>query len=141
MASPTSTQFAVAVHVLGYLASVQESGDDRAVGATELAESTDVTPVHVRRVLAPLRRAGLIASTPGAGGGWRLLREPADVTLSEVWRLVRGDGQVLAVHGPNPDCPVGRGVQSRLETLDVELSGLVDAHLAATTVADLAQDV
>jgi Rrf2 family protein len=133
MASPQSTQFAVAVHVLTYLA----GAGDRLVGATELAASTQVTPVHVRRVLAPLREAGLLASTAGAHGGWRLLVDPADVRLDTVWRLVRGDDPVLAIHLPSPRCPVGRGIQDGLTRIDAEVARATEQTLARTTVADL----
>jgi Rrf2 family protein len=137
VASPQSTQFAVAVHVLTYLA----GAGDRPVGATELAASTQVTPVHVRRVLAPLREAGMLASTPGAHGGWRLLVDPADVGLDVVWRIVRGEEPVLAIHVPSPRCPVGRGIQDGLEAVDAEVARATEATLARTTVADLVAGV
>lgn len=133
MASPQSTQFAVAVHVLTYLA----GSGGRTVGATELAASTQVTPVHVRRVLAPLREAGFLASTPGARGGWRLLVDPADVTLDVVWRLVRGDEPVLAIHLPSPRCPVGRSVQDGMHAVDAAVARATEDTLSRTTVADL----
>lgn len=140
MASPQSTQFAVAVHVLTYLAGAGAGPSEtspRLVGAPELAASTQVTPVHVRRVLAPLREAGLLASTPGARGGWRLLVDPASITLDRVWRLVRCDEPVLAIHLPSPDCPVGRSIQDGLEEVDDSVARAVEATLAGTTVADL----
>lgn len=140
MASPQSTQFAVAVHVLTYLAGTGAGPSDvepRAVGATELAASTQVTPVHVRRVLAPLREAGLLASTPGAHGGWRLLVDPKDIRLDTVWRLVRGDEPVLAIHLPSPQCPVGRSIQDGLHDVDAAVARATEATLALTTVADL----
>lgn len=140
MASPQSTQFAVAVHVLTYLAGAGAGPSEvvpRAVGATELAASTQVTPVHVRRVLAPLREAGLLASTPGAHGGWRLLVDPQDIRLDAVWRLVRGDEPVLAIHIPSPRCPVGRSIQHGLTQVDAEVARAIEATLSRTTVADL----
>lgn len=140
MASPQSTQFAVAVHVLTYLAGAGAgpgSQPGRLVGATELAASTQVTAVHVRRVLAPLREAGLLTSTPGAHGGWRLLVDPADIRLDTVWRLVRGEEPVLAIHLPSPRCPVGRSIQDGLTQVDAEVARATEATLARTTVADL----
>jgi Rrf2 family protein len=134
VARPTNTQFAVAVHVLTYLAG---AGRDRPVSSDELAASTNVNPVHVRRVLGPLREAGLVRSRPGAHGGWELCRAPEGVTLAEVWRLVQGDDPVLGLHGPNPSCPVGRGIQASLAALDRTVAGAVEAELARTTVDDL----
>jgi len=98
MARSTNTQFAVAVHVLTYLA-----GDvAAAVSSEELSRSTNVNPVYVRRVLGPLREAGLVRSRPGVHGGWELTPDGRDVTLARIWRLVQGDDAVLGLHGPDP---------------------------------------
>jgi len=134
VARPTNTQFAVAVHVLTYLSGIDGA---RPVSSDELSESTNVNPVHVRRVLGPLREAGLVESRPGVHGGWTLLRDPAQVTLAEVWRLLQGDDPVLAVHGPNPRCPVGQDIQRSLLAIDRAVAAAVEAELARTTVRDL----
>lgn len=139
MPSPTNTQFAVAVHVLTYLAGTAAAGEHRSVSSDEFAASTNVTPVHVRRVLGPLRDAGLVTSKPGQGGGWVLGADPARISVERVWDLVRGDEPVLGLHGPNPDCPVGRGVQAVLEELDRAVAARVRAELAGVSIADLLQ--
>src|SRR4051812_16484489 len=139
MARPTSTHFAVAVHVLTYLAAVAEQA--RAVSSEELAISANVNPVHVRRVLGPLRDAGLVSSRPGPRGGWGLAQRVEQIRVAEVWDLVTGDEPVLVLHGPNPDCPVGRSVQDSLTDLDTRARSAVRAELARVTVADLAAGV
>jgi Rrf2 family protein len=157
MASPTSTQFAVAVHVLTYLASVSSetpsgggasptrSGEaaspTRAVSSDELSRSVNANPVHVRRVLGPLREAGLVSSRPGPHGGWVLGRPAADITAAEVWDLVQGDDPVLGLHGPSPACPVGRSIQHSLVDIDARARRAVRAELDRVTVADLAAGV
>lgn len=137
MASPTSTQFAVAAHVLTYLAVEGRESPDRPVSSAELAASTRVTPVHVRRVLGPLRDAGLVESRAGQQGGWLLAIAPERIRLVEIYDLLRADEPLVGIHGPNPACPVGRGVQVSLEVLDERLTDGVRSHLAGVTVADL----
>lgn len=134
MAKPTNTQFAVAVHVLTYLA-----GPDltRPISSDELAASVNASPVYVRRVLTPLRESGMVASRPGAHGGWELTRAAQSITLAEVWRLVQGDDPVLGLHGPNPLCDTGTRVQRALMAIDREVSRAVAAQLAHLTVAAL----
>lgn len=134
MAKPTNTQFAVAVHVLTYLAGVEVT---HPVSSDELAASVNASPVYVRRVLTPLRESGLVASRPGAQGGWVLTRAPQSITLAEVWRLVQQDDPVLGLHGPNPQCRTGTGVQRALIAVDREVSKAVDAQLARVTIAEL----
>ncbi|HWO68456.1 MAG TPA: Rrf2 family transcriptional regulator [Umezawaea sp.] len=134
MARSTNTRFAVAVHVLTYLAG--DTGD-RPVSSDELSVSTNVNPVHVRRVLGPLREAGLVRSRPGVHGGWELAVGAADITLARVWRLLQGDDPVLGLHGPNPTCAVGRGVQESLTALDRVLADSVATELERFTVHDV----
>ena len=134
MTRPTNTQFAVAVHVLSYLAG---PGQERVISSDELAQSTNVNPVHIRRVLGPLRAAGLVRSRPGVNGGWELVRAAESIHLSEVWRLLQGDDPVLGLHGPSPRCPVGIGIASSLVDLDRGVAAAIEAELDRTTVADL----
>jgi Rrf2 family protein len=139
MARSTNTQFAVAVHVLTYLAGVTEG---RPVSSDELSKSTNVNPVYVRRVLGPLRDAGLVRSRPGVHGGWELAADARDVTLAQVWRLLQGADPVLGLHGPDPACPVGRGVQTSLTALDRAVADAVATELERFTVQDvLTRDV
>lgn len=134
MAKATNTQFAVAVHVLTYLAA---AGAGRPVSSDELSISTNVNPVHVRRVLGPLRNAGLVRSRPGVHGGWELAADPTEISLAQVWRLLQGDEPVLGLHGPNPACPVGRNIQTSLHALDRAVAAAVEAELGRTTIQDV----
>ncbi|MFG2847093.1 Rrf2 family transcriptional regulator [Kitasatospora sp. NPDC048296] len=134
MARSTNTQFAVAVHVLTYLSGV---ADGRPVSSEQLSESTNVNPVYVRRVLGPLREAGLVLSRPGARGGWELATDPRSITLAQVWRLLQGADPILGLHGPDPACEIGRGVQKSLTALDRAVSGAVAAELERFTVQDV----
>lgn len=136
MATPTNTRFAVAVHVLTLLA-----GAPRQVLSSELlGGSAGANPVHVRRVLGALRRAGIVGSRPGVHGGWQLLRAADTVTLAEVWRAVQGDNPVLGLHGAAPGCAVGQRIQRALEEVDRRAARAVEEELADTTVAELARD-
>ena len=133
MARSTNTQFAVAVHVLTYLAGAGEGP----VSSDELSRSTNVNPVYVRRVLGPLREAGIVRSRPGVHGGWELAGEARAVTLAQVWRLVQGEDPVLGLHGPDPACPVGRGVQRSVTVLDRAVADALAAELERVTVHDV----
>lgn len=134
MTATSNTRFAVAVHVLTYLADV---AGDHPVSSDELAASTNSNPVHVRRVLGPLREAGVVTARSGSRGGWGLGRPAADIDLAAVWDVVHGAESVLALHDPNPACPVGRGVVQVLADVDEQAAAAVRATLAARTVADV----
>jgi Rrf2 family protein len=138
MSRSTNTQFAVAAHVLTYLAGVD---DGRAVSSEELSRSANVNPVYVRQVLRPLRTAGLVRSRPGVHGGWELALEPSRISLAQVWLLLQGAEPVLGLHGPDPDCATGRSVQTSLVALDREVAGAIAGSLRHVTVEHLLADV
>lgn len=131
---PTNTQFAVAVHVLTYLAGV---ADGAPVPSPELAGSVDASPEYIRRVMIPLRASGIVRSSPGKGGGWSLDRDPSSITLAEVWQLVQGDAPAVAVHTPNPTCLVGRRVAQALESVERDVVDAVAERLSGRSIADL----
>jgi Rrf2 family protein len=134
VALSTNTQFAVAVHVLTYLAGIS---DGRAVSSDELSKSANVNPVYVRRVLGPLRTAGLVRSRPGVGGGWHIVGEATRITLDQVWRLLQGTDPVLGIHGPDPSCATGRQVQKALTELDHVVGDAVQASLRTFSLNDV----
>ncbi|TDD80172.1 Rrf2 family transcriptional regulator [Actinomadura rubrisoli] len=139
MARSKNTQFAVAVHVLTYLAG---RADGSPASSDELSGSANVNPVYVRRLLGPLREAGLVRSRPGAHGGWELATGARDITLAQVWLLLQGEDRVLGLHGPDPSCSVGRSVQQSLTALDRAVADAVTTELGRFTVHDvLNQDV
>ena len=135
MAGPTNTQFAVAVHVLTYLAGVI---DGRDVRSEELAAGANVNPVYVRRILGPLRAAGLVRARRGRRGGWQLGVPAETITLDQVWKLIQRDEPVLGLHGPDPECATGRRVQSGLIALDRVVSDSVVTALHTVTISDVA---
>jgi Rrf2 family protein len=134
MTRSTNTQFAVAVHVLTYLAG---TGGGHPVSSEELSRSANVNPVYIRKVMGPLRGAGLVQSRPGVHGGWELSLEPNQITLEQVWLLLQGADPVLGLHGPDPTCATGRSVQRSLIRLDQEVASAIVGSLRRTTVHDL----
>ncbi len=133
-----NSQFAIAIHILTLLA----QRNDEVVTSEFIAGSVNTNPVFIRRVLGMLNRAGFVASQPGAGGGWRLLRQPASVTLLEVYRAV-DEGQLLAMHHsqPNPNCLVGRNIQRTLAACFDEAQKAFEQVLAGQTIAQVLERV
>jgi Rrf2 family protein len=134
--APTNTQFSLAVHVLTLMGS--QAG--ALVSSEFLAGSAGTSPEHVRRVLAPLRRAGLVRSRPGPSGGWQLDRAGCDTTLGDIWRAVHGDDGVLGVHAAAPECTVGQRIQTALEEVERRAVDALVAELDQQTLGALVAD-
>jgi Rrf2 family protein len=54
------------------------------VQAPRIAERHGIPPTFLVQILHELKRAGLVASTRGAAGGYRLSRPPSDIKLADV---------------------------------------------------------
>ncbi len=66
--------------------------------ARELARVTEISPSYLYKILASLRRSGILAGTRGSRGGYRLARDPNGVRLIDVVSLfeaVRPQGACL----------------------------------------------
>lgn len=129
-----NSRFAVAIHIAGVLAYMQP----RRLTSEYIAYSVITNPVVIRRVLGDLRRAGLVTSQTGNGGGWQLQRAPDSITLLHIYEAVR-DGRLLQIHAqpPNLQCTVGAGVRQALLGLFDEAEAALEAKLARTTLADV----
>lgn len=134
----TSSRFAVAVHILTLL----EMCEEGPVTSKCIADSVNTNPAVVRRILSMLAQAGITTSRLGAGGGALLARPASDITLLDVFRAVEEETLFTMHHGqPNPQCPVGRNIQSVLEATTDAAQRALEAELAHRTVADILRQV
>jgi DNA-binding IscR family transcriptional regulator len=99
-----------------------------------MAGSIGVNPVIVRNVIGLLRKAKLLQTQQGVPGA-RLAQSMEDVTLLDVYQAVRDDGKLFSIHDrPNPECSVGRNIQSTLETFFGEAQKAMEDRLSRTTL-------
>ncbi len=77
----------------------QDPGE--AVSAEELGRRQDIPHNFLQAILADLRRADIVMSRRGQAGGWRMARNPAEVTVADVIRAT--DGPLVSVYGRRPE--------------------------------------
>ena len=70
------------------------SGDP--VRIRDLAQRHGIPSQFLVQILLQLKAAGLIKSIRGASGGYVLVRDPAELTLSEVMSIVDGSSEEVA---------------------------------------------
>jgi Rrf2 family protein len=137
---PRSTRFSVALHILAHLVDAPDSKTSE-----QLAGCVRTNPVVVRRTLAGLREAGLVASARGLGGGWRLARNPDQITLRDVYealgeRLLQGI-DVTGSGAPPTGCRIQRAVAGTLDEFLDDAEALLASRLDQITLASLAARV
>jgi Rrf2 family protein len=71
---------------------------DKPVPIREIAESHGIPETFLTQILIRLKGAGLVTSTRGSSGGYRLARDPGEISLGDVLRVI--DGRDLAERSP-----------------------------------------
>ncbi len=133
----TNSQFAVIVHTLTLLACQQSP-----VSSAWIAGSVNTNPVVIRQVIGQLREAGLVETIPGSAGGAVLKKNAAEITLKEVYQLVKGDTFFgLHPNKPNSHCPVGRNIQDVLVGICDQMDCLIGGALAGISILDVVRQV
>src|SRR3954467_3688285 len=74
--------------------------DRKAGSAEERGKQQEIPHGFLQAILADLRRAGIVLSQRGQAGGWRMAKEPDEVTVADVIRAV--DGPLVSGPGPRP---------------------------------------
>ncbi|MBL1104765.1 Rrf2 family transcriptional regulator [Streptomyces sp. 5-8] len=108
------------------------------VKAEEIAAVQDIPHKFLEGILGDLRRAGVVDSRRGGGGGYRLAREAASITVADVIRAV--DGPIVSVRGERPTGLAYTGTARPLLPLWIALRANVRRVLEGVTLADLAAD-
>ncbi|MEO9682198.1 MAG: Rrf2 family transcriptional regulator [Tateyamaria sp.] len=69
---------------------------DNLVSLGDIAARQDISLPYLEQLFVKLRRAELVASVRGPGGGYRLTRSPSDIRVSDILAAV--DEKVDAMH-------------------------------------------
>jgi Rrf2 family protein len=88
----------------------------------DISESCNIPKKFLEAILLDLKRAGILGSKQGKGGGYSLRREPSEVNLAEVVRLF--DGAIAAV-----PCATHKFYEPCAECVDEEICSVRDAFL------------
>jgi Rrf2 family protein len=98
-------------YALVALAGLAHAGSAGA-SARELADSLHLPLPVLRNILKCLAAHGLLTSSRGPSGGYRLARKPDEITLAHVVDVIEGPVQLLRC------CPVPAGQEPRCQLED-----------------------
>ncbi|QIA27151.1 Rrf2 family transcriptional regulator [Thermaerobacter sp. PB12/4term] len=96
----------------------------------EVADAQNLPENYLEQLMAPLRKGGLVQSVRGAQGGYVLARDPAQITVADIVRLL--DGPI----GPETD-QEATGTPSVADPVWEEVRRAITGVLEGTTLADL----
>jgi Rrf2 family protein len=126
------------------LVQLGRQGSDHPVSLKAISAAEGLPLAYLERIVALLKKAGLVESTRGAHGGYRLARDPETIAMDQVVLALEGavapmscfvddsqEGRVLCSHVDDH----GHGCATKL--LWTRVQGGVIKALAQTTLAEL----
>ncbi len=119
------------------LADIALQSSDKLVTLGEIAERQDISLPYLEQLFVKLRRADLVSSVRGPGGGYRLARPASDIRVVEVLAAV--DETVDAMHkgAGASGASSGSRAQSLTNRLWESLSANVYVFLHQTRLSDV----
>ncbi len=107
------------------------------VSLAEIAASQMLSLAYLEQLFGPLRRAGLVASARGPGGGYRLARPAAQIAIADIVDAVDEPLKATRCEEGSPGCMQGQ--RCLTHDLWTELGEQIRLFLAGVTLADVAE--
>ena len=113
---------------------------DALLSLAEISKRQDISLPYLEQLFVKLRRAGLVDSVRGPGGGYRLSQSPSDIRVSDILEAV--DETVSAMHtgAGASGAASGSKAQSLTNRLWEGMSAHVYVFLHQTRLSDIVQN-
>lgn len=112
------------------------NGMDGYVALKDIAARQDISKKYLEQIIPVLNRSGLLMTSRGFGGGYRLVKTPSEYTVGEIIRATEGSmAPVSCLEGDKNLCPRC----SECVTLPIwqGLQNVVDEYLDGVTLQDI----
>ena len=80
-------------------------GENSYVSLTEVAKRQKVSLKYLESIISSLKNGGLVLSTRGKSGGYKLSKNPAEYTVGEILKAAEGNLAPVSCLGEGVDCP------------------------------------
>ena len=130
-----NSDFCVAVHAVVYLNHKKEI-----CSSEQLSENICTHPARIRRVLAKLRKSGLLdAVDSGPKGGYRFTGKPEQITLADIAAALQITFVEPGWRSGNTDmeCLIASGMGSLMDEVFDDLNTRCQSRLKEITISDL----
>ena len=128
-----STRTRYALRVMVDLAS---ASDDEFVSLKQIAQKQDISIKYLEQIVPYLTRAGLLVSSRGAQGGYRLARKPSDYTPMDIVQAIEGSFAPVYCLTPQAS-PCSRMANCQTKDFWEGLQQTVNAYLGSMTLEEL----
>ena len=114
----------------------------KGIGATlikDIAGRENIPPKYLEQILLTLKKAGILVSKRGAGGGYALARPPAQISLGEVIRIIEGPLAPLGCVSVRAHVPCSRESRCSLRSVMLDVRNAIAGILDNISLKELAR--
>lgn len=129
-----TAEFIVAVHSVVFL-----NHRKKFLCSEEIAENVCTNPARVRKVLAMLKRAGIVEVRGGSAGGYGFTGNPNEVTLLDIFQATGESFVKVSWRSGDAEmeCPIARNMAPIMDTILDGLDECCKRHLRELTIGDI----
>jgi len=112
-------------------------GDERAVPLQEVARRQEISLSYLEQLFARMRRAGLVSGVRGPGGGYRLARASASITIADIIASVNEPIKATRCEEGSAKSCIGRSGRCIAHGLWQEMGDRIHLFLTSVSLADV----
>jgi Rrf2 family transcriptional regulator, iron-sulfur cluster assembly transcription factor len=113
---------------------LQSSADDEPIKLAEIAARQSISVAYLEQLFSKLKRSGLVVSSRGAMGGYRLAKPSHAIAILDIIEAVNESVDATLCDGQG-NCR--KGAKCLTHDLWHELSTQIEGYLSGVTIADL----
>lgn len=88
-----STKVRYGLRALAYIA--EKSGEGKLVRIKEIADDQNISVQYLEQILFKLKNENIIEGKRGPNGGYRLAKEPNEITLHQLYKILEEEDKVI----------------------------------------------
>ena len=129
-----STKTRYGLRALIHIAEETANDEDKLIRIKEISENQKLSVQYLEQILFKLKKSAIIVGKRGPNGGYRLNKEPKDISILEIFNILETDIKVVMCDKHNKNC-----VRTDCRTLYLweKLDTALSKILKETTLAEL----
>lgn len=133
-----TSEFNIAIHALVFL-----SHKEINIPSEELAKNICTNPARVRKIMAKLKKAGLIETKEGSDGGYFFNKDTKNVTLNEIGQALEITYVSASWHSGDTDkkCLIASGMADVMDEIYTQMSNTCANYLETISLNDIDQKI
>lgn len=123
-------------YALRVLLDLAEHADEKYIPMKEVAERQGLSLKYIERIMPALTQNRFVEGVQGKGGGYRLMKHPADYRVGDILRLMEGDLSPVSCL----ECgakPCDRAGECRTLPMWIKFKNMIDEYFDGITLEDL----